>query len=324
MMQNDELIAPMNEILKELLQKMENAQLSGETLSPQMFRGTMELVALQMEGEKAELYDVADFEIDLEERNLPVRLYRPSGEKNLPIVLFFHGGGWVGGNRTTHDGLCRNLSRFSDAQVLSVEYRLAPEHPYPAAVEDALETFEWVRKNAEKLGADAERIGLSGDSAGGNLTANIAMKFAGESGPCAQVMFCPSLNQVAKTASKTTFGKGYMLDLCQMEWFLQQYGGGKLDLQDPRISPWFGPVSEHYPHTLVVTGGYDPLRDEGIAFAEKLKEKGVEASWSCYGEMVHGFSCFGVLPRAVDSVREAGEYFQKVFAEHKFVAEIRE
>jgi len=316
MIQMDELTAPMNEILKELLQKFASVPLSGEMITPQMFREVMEKVALQLEGSKVENHQIDNFEIKLKGRNLPARLYRPSDQKKLPVILFFHGGGWVGGSHITHDNLCRTLCCYSDVLVLSVEYRLAPEHPYPAAVDDALDTYEWLLKNAEQLGANANKIGVCGDSAGACLNTIISSEYAGKSGPSAQVLLCPAINVRVKTQSKKAFGKGYMMDDDQMQWFLQQYGQGKLDLEHPHVSPWFGLIPDNYPDTLVITGGYDPLRDEGIEFAEKLKDNGVDARWSCYGEMIHGFSGFGLLPRANESLKEAAEFFKSVFSDN--------
>ena len=222
--------------------------------------------------------------------DIPVRIYRPDAPGPLPVVVFFHGGGWVIGGIDTHDPLCHQLALGVPAIVVSVDYRLAPEDPFPAAVEDCVAATTWVAENADELGADAGRLAVAGDSAGGNLSAVVALKARDAGGPpvAFQLLIYPATDHTRSHPSHQENGQGYMLTSEMMEWFCGHYLGDG-DLRHPDASPLFAEDLSGLPPALVMTAEFDPLRDEGEAYAAKLREAGVDARAVRYDGMIHGF-----------------------------------
>jgi acetyl esterase len=224
---------------------------------------------------------------------IPVRLYRPDGlADGSPLLIFHHGGGWVSGDLDTHDNLCRHLALEAGVRVLSVDYRLAPEHPFPAAVDDAWTAWEWAVEHAGELGADPARIALGGDSAGGNLSAATAHRAAGGSGPrpVFLLLFYPGLDASRRRRSRELFGNGFFLTDEKMDWFVDQYAPDRATRVDPRLSVLLADDLSGLPPTYVATAGFDPLRDEGEAFAERLAESGVPVVLRRHEGLFHGFA----------------------------------
>jgi acetyl esterase len=237
-----------------------------------------------------------DLEIPGGGGSLPARLYVPqSAPAPAPLLVFFHGGGWVQGSVQTHDRSCRLLAHLAAVRVLSVGYRLAPEHPFPAAADDAEAAYRWAVASAQRLGADSARIAVGGDSAGGNLAAVVAIavrdaRRAGEALPpvAFQLLVYPACDLSEKSASVTTFADGFYLTERSMDWFMDRYVPDHARRTDPRVSPLLAPDLSELPAAHVATCATDPLRDEGEAFARRLREAGVPVAVQRHGQL-HGF-----------------------------------
>lgn len=229
-----------------------------------------------------------------------VRVYRPLGDPR-PVLVYLHGGGWVQGDLDTHDVLCRRLAAEADRAVVSVDYRLAPEHPYPAGLDDVVRTLRWVR-TADLGGptlAAAGRVEVGGDSAGGNLAAAacIALRDAGDVLPELQVLVYPGLDQTRSLPSHREFARGFLLTAADIDWFQAHYAVS--NLRDPLASPLLAPDLRGLPPAVVTTAGFDPLRDEGEAYVARLREAGVPVVHLDEATLVHGYACMdGVLPEA--------------------------
>ena len=250
---------------------------------------------------------------------LALRLYRPRGELNacLPVVVFFHGGGFTVGDLDTHDVPCRTLANFCHSAVLSVDYRLSPEHKFPAAFEDAVAAVRWAAAHATGLGLDAEHIVLAGDSAGGNLAAGAALALRGE-GPriALQVLIYPGLDMRGTLASHAEFAHGYLLEREDILWFMDNYLESKADALDWRASPLLAADHRGLPPAYIVTAGFDPLRDEGAAYAERLALGGVRVTYECFEGMIHGFVTMGAaLAAANHALYRVGQAMRLEFAE---------
>jgi acetyl esterase len=211
------------------------------------------------------------------------------------MLVFYHGGGQVIGSLDSHDDLCRKICRDGDLHVLSVDYRLAPEHKAPAGADDAFAAFLWAREHASDLGADPDRVAVGGDSAGGNLTAVVALRARdeGQPLPALQLLIYPVTNYRDETRSQTLFGQGYFLTKHDLHWFREKFlGGAEVDASDPRVSPLLADDLSGLPPALLLTGGFDPLRDEGRQYAEALRKAGVPVDHREFGSLVHGFANF--------------------------------
>jgi acetyl esterase len=224
----------------------------------------------------------------------PARLYRPDVEGPVPTLVFLHGGGWVIGDLDTHDQTCRRLCADGELAVLAIDYRLAPEAPYPAALEDTLAAVTWAADHLAELGG-GDRLGVAGDSAGGNLAAVAAQVLRDRVD--AQVLIYPATHLAGDYPSRVDNGEGYFLDAATMNWFAAHYLGEATDLDDPRHSPYLGDL-EGLARALVVTAEYDPLRDEGEAYADRLAAAGVPVERVRYDGLVHGFIDMGLMSPA--------------------------
>ena len=243
--------------------------------------------------------------------DVPVRIYRPESAGPHPTVVYFHGGGFVIGDLDTHEGACRLLCRDVDAVVVSVGYRLAPEHRFPAAVDDACAATGWAIEHVAELGGDADRIAVGGDSAGGNLAAVIAQQVtAAGRRLAAQLLIYPVVDMLGDYASRTENAEGYFLTLADMHWFGEQYtglkegdpGAAELDL-DPRLSPIRAESLAGLPPAVIATAEFDPLRDEGDAYAEKLAAAGVRVEHRQFPSLIHGFYRMELLsPTAAEAM----------------------
>jgi acetyl esterase len=247
---------------------------------------------------------------DVDAGGVRARLYRPSVDADLGLLLYLHGGGWVLGTIETHDHVARALAAESGCAVLSLDYRLAPEHPFPAGLEDALAASAWAHRHAVALGCDPERIAIGGDSAGANLAAVVTQR---SSLPFSfQLLVYPVTDARGATASYEELSDGYWLTKAAMRWFLDHYlAGGQGAPDDPRVSPLLGDDAAFAasPSTLVVTAELDPLRDEGEAYAARLAAAGVPVEATRYDGMIHGFFSFAEFlsdgRRAVTQAAEA-------------------
>jgi acetyl esterase len=231
---------------------------------------------------------------------IPLRLYRPldaAATTALPVLVFFHGGGWVIGDLDTHDVLCRQLTAEARICVVSVDYRLAPEHKFPAAVDDAWAATRWIVAHAAELGVDGGRLAVAGDSAGGNLAAVVALLARDQGGPAIalQALLYPVTDVGTETGSYRDFHEGFLLTRESMRWFFAQYLRTGADAADWRVSPLRARSLAGLPPALIVTAGFDPLRDEGEAYAVALRNAGVRVDAVCYGGMIHGFAPMGKL-----------------------------
>jgi len=243
------------------------------------------------------LEESRDFAIPGPGGGVGARYYRPAGGKTgeaLPVVVYFHGGGWVCGDLDTHDSVCRGIAVHGRCAVVAVDYRMGPEHKFPAAVEDAVAAVRWVSANAGALAADASRLAVAGESAGGNLAAVAAIALR-ESGPpiAMQVLVYPVVDQAADTESLRRFASGYSLTRELLRWYQNQYLRDDSDRADWRASPLVARDHSRLPYAYVVTAGFDPLRDEGKAYADLLERAGVSVVYECFEGMIHGFLPMG-------------------------------
>jgi acetyl esterase len=247
---------------------------------------------------------------------IPVRLYVPRDDGiRRPLVVYYHGGGWVVGDFDTHDTTCRFLAREVDAAVLAVDYRLAPEHRFPAAVDDAVAAFSWAARAATVLGCDPARLAVAGDSAGGNLAAVVAQLAVAAGGPrpAAQLLIYPVTDLSTKHASYATFSEGYFLTEAEMDWYRRSYLPDEAAARDPRASPLLATDLRGLPPAIVLTAGFDVLRDEGEAYARRMREAGVRVELRRSAGQVHGFAnATGVSPGARRAMREAAHLLRNM------------
>jgi acetyl esterase len=224
---------------------------------------------------------------------IPARHYRPATSDPAPLVVFYHGGGWAIGDLDTHDPLCRLTCRDAGVHVLSIDYRLAPEHPAPAAVEDAYAAFRWAYEHAAALGAIPGKVAVGGDSAGGNLAAVVSQlaRDKGDPQPVLQWLLYPRTDFTAQTRSLSLFANGFLLTRADIDWFNEQYlGGSDIDAADPRVSPLLADSLSDLPPALIATAGFDPLRDEGDSYAAALSAAGTPVDLRTLRSLTHGFA----------------------------------
>ncbi len=258
-----------------------------------------------------EVASVVDRAIPGPAGEIPVRIYTPDAPESRPLVVYFHGGGFVFCSIDTHDGTCRRLANAAGAVVMSVEYRLAPEHCFPAPLEDCYAATAWAHEHADALGADASQLVVAGDSAGGNMAAATALVARDRGGPpvTQQVLIYPVIDSGCDTPSFTENADGYFLEGDTMRWFWSQYLGNGGDGSDPHASPCRAADHSGLPPAVVITAEFDPLRDEGEAYAEMLRAAGVPVTSARYDGMIHGFvsmpSLFPEADQAITVIAEA-------------------
>jgi len=240
---------------------------------------------------------------------LQLRIYTPANlARPAPALLYLHGGGFVIGDLDTHDAPCAYLAHESGCVVLSLAYRLAPEHPFPAAVDDALAGFRWLADHADALGLDPARLAIGGDSAGGNLSAVVAQVATREAWtvrPAFQLLLYPATDMRREHDSHREFAVGYFLSAATITWFLGHYLRGDADLTDPRASPLLAPDLSGLPPAYVAVAGFDPLRDEGCAYAGRMLEAGVTVQLDCHDALVHGYISLGAGIEAAAAALDA-------------------
>jgi acetyl esterase len=267
-------------------------------------------------GKKQNVAHVEDRDLPGIAGDIPVRVYAPESAEPLPIIAYFHGGGWVFMGIETHDWICRRLANACSAVVVSVEYRLAPEHKFPAGLDDCMAVTTWLAENGEVLGGDPARLAVAGDSAGGNLAAAVALASRADDGPrlAAQVLVYPATDAACATPSIVQNAEGYLLTAEAMRWFWEQYLGPGGDSDDGYASVLRHPDLAGLPPTLVITAEYDPLRDEGEAYGEHLAQAGVEVSTRRFDGMIHGFLGMDELvPEANEAMDEITKFLSAIF-----------
>jgi acetyl esterase len=284
-----------------------------ETLTPDEARAASANAYRAQFGSVDEVFSAEDADAD----GVPVRIYRPveTGEPS-PALVYFHGGGWVTGNLDTHDGIARALAKRTPCVVVAVDYRLAPEHPYPAAIDDAWTATRWASGHAQELQLDPQRIAVGGDSAGGTLAAVVAGKARDAGLPiAAQLLIYPVTNHAFDTPSYSDFESGYGLTRGGMQWYWTHYLGARENGDEPEVSPLRLADAGGLPRAVVVTAELDVLRDEGEAYADRLSAAGVETERRRYDGLVHGFlRMAGVVDRSQEALTEIAALLRNALA----------
>jgi acetyl esterase len=242
---------------------------------------------------------------------LPVRLYTPAAAAatELPGLIYFHGGGFVAGNLDSHDAICRALCNASGCRLIAIDYRLAPEHPFPAAIEDGYLAVSFIAAHAAEFGVDRHRLAVGGDSAGATLAAAVCQRVGAtrELHLALQLLLCPIMDYGAQTDSRRSFAEGYFLDQATLEHDCKHYLGVGADLADPRVSPLRANDVSAVAPTCIHTAEYDPVRDEGAAYAQRLRLAGVQTSYHCHSGMIHLFYGMGaMIPYAAEAYQMIG------------------
>ena len=280
-----------------LLDLMEAATKAGrpklETLPHAIGRKSVDKMSEDSEADPPEVAETIDGAFAGPGGEIKYRRYLPLGVEagSLPTLIYYHGGGFVIGTIETHDSTCRRLTNRSRCQVVSIDYRLSPEHPFPAPIDDGIAAFRHIRDNAAAFGADAARLAVGGDSAGGTIAAVVcqAMRDAQEAGPAFQMLIYPSTDSSRDTGSRRAFAEGYFLTKNLMDWFWDAYVPAGTDLTDLRLSPLLAKDFTGLPPAFVLTAGFDRLRDEGRAYADRLIDAGVKTTYVNYPGTIHGF-----------------------------------
>ena len=246
---------------------------------------------------------------------IPARVYSARAAMTpQPTVAYFHGGGWVQGDLETHHGLCARLAEHAGALVVAVDYRLAPEHKFPAAVEDCLAAYRWLRTKGRDVGADLSRVAVAGDSAGGNLSAVVSQlgASAGVPAPTCQVLIYPAVDFSLETSSHRELADGHVIPRDRILWYMEQYLKSDEDKSDLRASPLRAPSLEGQPPAMIVTAGFDPLRDEGRAYGDRLREAGVDVVYREYPGQIHAFvSLTKAIPQGMACTLEIAQYLRQ-------------
>jgi acetyl esterase len=272
-------------------------------MPPEQAREAATGLTAQLGGPPEALADVRDITIPTADGEVAARLYVPEGTKPLPILVYFHGGGFVIGSVAGWDPVMRSLANAGGCAIVSVDYRLAPEHKFPAAIDDAYAAVTWVSHNAASLGADATRLAVGGDSAGGNLAAVVSLLARDRKGPYIgfQLLVYPVTDRDFTRSSYRAYGENHFLSLDMMNWFFENYATAS-DQDDWRIRPLRATSLSDLPPAHVIVAECDPLHDEGIAYAERLRTEGGTVALVDYPGMIHGFFTF---PAALDAGRQA-------------------
>ncbi|HXJ77150.1 MAG TPA: alpha/beta hydrolase [Candidatus Methylomirabilis sp.] len=259
---------------------------------------------------------IEDIKIPGPAGSIGARVYDAAGAQAppRPVLAYYHGGGWVQGDLETHHGLCARLAQRSDVLVVSVDYRLAPENKFPAAVDDSFAAYRWLRAHARELGGDPGRVGVAGDSAGGNLSAVVSQLAAraGEAVPTCQVLIYPAVDFALDTPSHREMEEGHVIPRERILWYMNQYLRGDADRAELRASPLRAADLKGQPPAMVVTAGFDPLRDEGLAYADRLRAAGVDVVYREYPGQIHAFvSLTKAIPQGLACTYEVGDYLRQ-------------
>jgi acetyl esterase/lipase len=288
-----------------------------DQLSPEAAKADYGERALTLTFKDVEIGEIFDLNIPGPDGDIPIRIYHPVDIKDeLPVLVYYHGGGWVVGNIDTHDALCRTIANSGPFVVVSVDYRMGPEAPFPAAVTDSVAAFNWTAENINKYKGSLENIAVGGDSAGGNLSTVVCLNALKEGSflPKFQWLIYPATNMTMDTESHKKFADGYFLTNVLMTYFQKHYLKDFDDLTDWRVSPLCADSLAGLPPALIQTAGFDPLKDEGIAYAKRMNEEGSNATHTDYGGMIHGFiNLGGVLDQATVCINEGVDALNNAF-----------
>ena len=280
-------------------------------------RAAVDKLSEDSEADPPEVAATIDGTIAVPGATIKFRRYRPLGIEgtSLPALIYYHGGGWVIGNIETHDSTCRRLANKGRCQVISIDYRMAPEHPFPTPIDDSLAAFRHIRDNAAAFAVDSARIAVGGDSAGGNISAVVcqACRQAGEPMPAFQMLIYPATDSSKLSASRLAFADGYFLTKELIDWFWKAYVPAGTDPADLRLSPLLAKDFAGLPPAFVLTAGYDPLRDEGRAYADRLIDAGIKTTYVNYPGTIHGFFS---LTRFLSQGLKANDEAAAVMAAH--------
>ena len=289
-------------------------------LTPDQGREQYKLRVKKLDAKNEPIHSVETLRIDVADRALRIRVYKPRevmiGER-LPALLWFHGGGFVIGDLDTHDSVCRRIARLAECIVVAVDYRLAPESKFPAAADDCMAALRWVALHGERLGVDAERLAVGGDSAGGNLAAVCALVARNEGFPKLklQLLIYPCVAPEPETRSHHQFAEGCLLTRKSITWFYAQYLRSSKDTQDFRFAPLIADDLANLAPAFVLVAGYDPLRDEGVQYASRLIEAGNRVTLVNYEGMIHGFLLMlGAVDAANRAAEQAANALKRAFA----------
>jgi acetyl esterase/lipase len=286
------------------------------TLSPEKARADMRAQVAVVSGPLAEVARVEDRSAPGPAGAVPVRIYTPHRSGPFPGVVYFHGGGFVIGDLETHDPLCRQIAARTGAVVCAVDYRLAPEHPFPAAADDAQAAARWFLAHTADAGVDRDRLFVMGDSAGGTLATVTALALRDQAGPQlrGQILVYPITDHVdAGAASYREFADGYGLTRDGMRWFIRHYAANPHDATDPRVCPVRMPTLRRLPPAFVVTAEYDVLRDEGERYVERLREDGVDVTFERAAGLHHGFiRLFGILDEPAQWIDRIAAWMRRI------------
>ncbi len=295
--------------LAELLASLDpSAETPVEEMTPDEARATWKGEMAAVAGPRLPVKSVSEHAAPGPAGPIPLRLYEPlgAGAGPLPILVYYHGGGWIRGDLDTHDDVCRYLCHHAGCLVASVDYRLAPEHRFPAALDDCDAATRWVAENAVSLGADPRRLAIGGDSAGGNIACGVTLRARARGGPAIrfQLLIYPATDLAGESESRRLYSSGYLLN--SMPFYVASYLGPEGDATDPLASPLLAPDLAGLPPAFVLTAGFDPLRDEGKAYATRLEAAGVPTEYRCHEGMIHGFvSITGLIASAEAGLADA-------------------
>ena len=268
-------------------------------------------------GKVEEVFSIEDRYIPGPTADLHVRIYRPTDQADLPALVYYHGGGWVLNFLDIYDAELCALANASGSAIVAVNYQKAPEHPYPIPFNDCYATFHWVYENAEALSIDPSRIGVGGESAGGNLAAAVALKARDFSDPKPkyQLLINPCMERDFETRSYVEYASGYGLSREGMVWYWDQYLQGDEHDQDPYACPSTAKDFSNLPTAIVLTAECDPLKDDGVKYESLLRESGVPTFYKEYGGMIHGFASWGaVTPMAHEAISDCGATIKTIIA----------
>jgi len=287
-----------------------------DSLDPASARKLYDKACAAGRGDPPQPVEVKDFRIPGPAGEIPLRYYRAVNQSNLPVLVFYHGGGYTIGSLDSHDAVCRHLCVDAECIVVAVDYRLGPEHRFPASTDDAWAALCWVADNAKAIGGDPERIAVGGDSAGGNLSAVTCLtaREAGQPKIIYQLLIYPGTDMTESFPSHKTYGEGYLLTSKLIHWFHNNYMAPGTDPRYWKVSPLHAADHSGLPPAHVITAGFDPLQDEGAAYADKLKSAGVAVTHQHYDGMLHGFI---TQPKYLDvcqaALKDCAEKLQQAF-----------
>ncbi|GJM14492.1 MAG: acetylhydrolase [Pseudohongiella sp.] len=305
---------------KLLLERIEAANAPNyEEVSPEQARIMYDKASEVLKGPNPDMHSIEESSAPGVAGDIPLRIYRPNAKRDLPLLVFYHGGGYVIGSLDSHDIVCRGISLQAECVVIAVDYRLAPEHKYPAAVEDAWSALEWIAQNSDSLGFDAARIAVGGDSAGGNLATVVSLMARDKGLPslCLQLLIYPGTDLECGYPSHDSFGSDYRLTKSLIGWFMDNYFTPDDNRSHWQASPMNATDHSNVPPAFVLSAGFDPLQDEEFAYSEKLRQAGISVEHSHYEGMIHGFITMpGVLDKANEAISECARQLREAFEQN--------